>query len=170
MSHGFAYVIFKYRKYMELEVQQPPQSPRTEIVSQQSAPLKGDSTYLPIQESIEKTIEQLKQQRNQDISEALTSALRKHREEILKMLDSRTTDRLKPLLEDLTKAKKDIEMLEKDNTALAEAIGNVSRNHKSFITTTNQERKWFGLAFIGTALGLSLNFIMFAYLWHHTHK
>src|SRR5260221_4027715 len=76
INHGFAHIIFKHRKYMEL---QPPQSPKTVQVSQQLSTLTTSSPekveqYYGLMDGITKRIErdtQKKEESNQELKQLL---------------------------------------------------------------------------------------------------
>jgi hypothetical protein len=135
---------------------QPPQSPLSTIISQEPKDKKFNETLLDISKKISDADDK-KIQSNKELKE------------LLLVVNTKLDDASNPLIINVS-ALKNIEELQQQNTQLLQRITTLSNNHQCFITTNNQDRKWFGLVGICTALGLSINFIMFAYLWYYTHK
>ena len=144
---------------MELEVQQTPQSPRTFQVSQQPLQPKNID-YGESFRTLDKLADELREKQKQNIktqnTEIIDACLNKHREEVIAIFNRKITTRLVPL--------------QKENSELKEEIKTLSEHHKTSIATANRHVKAIGFGFLCTALGLSINFIMLAYLWYYTHK
>jgi hypothetical protein len=126
-----------------MELASPPKSPRTVQVSQQS--IDYGTSFNELNQLTNALLKQQKQDIKKANSETLEAALSNHREEILNALNGRINERCNSLILQLKATNDSVKKLENQNRIV-------------------------GIAFLCTALGLSLNFIMFTYLWHYIHK